>query len=201
MTKDRPKQPSNMGRTVVRSVARALARAEPFTGGVFRIANRGFADSEALLSGLSAMHHGGRWNTAGEFPVFYAALDLETAFAEKAHASRHYAIPPEQWLPAVIVLVQVTLTRVLDLTVPAAQNLIGLSSKAMVAERPAAAKTSSHELTRHAIARAARQAGIEALIVPSARRQGGKNLAVFLDNLGKSSRLLIVNPENLPGHP
>jgi len=71
----------------------------------------------------------------------------------------------------------------------------------MVAERPAAAKTSSHELTRHAIARAARQAGIEALIVPSARRQGGKNLAVFLDNLGKSSRPLIVNPEDLPGRP
>ena len=116
----------------------------------------------------------------------------------RSHASRHYCIPPEQWLPAVIVLVQVTLTRVLDLTVTASRNRLGLTSEAMVAERPPAGKKSSYETTRHAIARAARQAGIEALIVPSARRPGGKNLAVFPDNLSKKSRLVIVNPESLP---
>lgn len=198
MTKDRSKNPSNEGRNLELAIARSLVHAEPFTGDVFRVANRGFAGITTLLSGIGAMQHGGRWNAAGEFRVFYAAMDLETAFAEKAHSSRHSGIPPEQWLPAVIVLVQVKLTRVLDLTVTASRNRLGLTLEAMVAERPPAANESSYEATRHAIARAARQAGIEALIVPSARRLGGKNLAVFPDNLGKQSRLVIVNPESLP---
>jgi RES domain-containing protein len=198
MTKDRSKNPLNEGRNLELAMTRALVHAQPFAGDVFRVANRGFAGVNTLLSGIGAMQHGGRWNAAGEFRVFYAAMDLETAFAEKAHASRHYCIPPEQWLPAVIVLVQVKLTRVLDLTVTASRNRLGLTSEAMVAERPPAGKKSSYETTRHAIARAARQAGIEALIVPSARRPGGKNLAVFPDNLGKKSRLLIINPESLP---
>lgn len=201
MAKDRSKNPSNEGRNLELAITRSLVHAEPFTGDVFRIANKGFAGVNTLLSGIGALEHGGRWNAAGEFRVFYAAMDLETAFAEKAYASRRYGLPPEQWLPAVIVLVQIKLARVLDLTAAVPRNRLGLTSEAMVAERPPAAKRSSYETIRHSIARAARQAGIEALIVPSARRPGGKNLAVFLDNLGKKSRLVIVNPEHLPDRP
>jgi RES domain-containing protein len=199
MTKRRQKSRSHKRGTLVRSAARALPQAKPFTECVYRIADRGFADADTLISGLGAMHYGGRWNAAGEFPVFYAALDLATAYEEKTYSNRRYAIPPEQWLPAVIVLVEVKLARVLDLTLPATRNQFGITPEAMVAERLASSGKSSHETARHAIARAARRAGIEALIVPSARNPGGKNLAVFVENLGKSSSLLIVNPENLPG--
>lgn len=198
MTKDRSKSLSAEDHKLKRAMARSLVYAGPFSGNLFRIADREFATAESLLSGIGAMQNGGRWNAAGEFRVFYAAMDLETACAEKAYACRHYGIPPEQWLPAVIVLVETKLSRVLDLTSAASRNRLGLASETMIAERPPAAKGSSHEATRHAVSRAARDFGIEALIVPSARRHNGKNLVVFPDNLGTKSRLVIVNPENLP---
>lgn len=122
------KQPMNLHGDAEAAMAHALASAKPFAGSVFRIANAGFATAEALLSGHGAMRHGGRWNPRGTFPVCYFSLDLETACAEKAYTCQQYGIPPEQWLPAAIVLVEASLVRSLDLTVPASRRHLGLTA-------------------------------------------------------------------------
>ena len=198
MAKDGSKFPAADSHKRQQATAYVVAHAKAFSGDTFRFANAGYASADVLISGYGAMQHGGRWNPRGEFPTTYLALDVETAWAEKLHTFRHYGLPLEHCLPASLVLIKINLFQVLDLTTASHRNRLGLTAETMIAGRPPAPNGSRHELARHALARLAHAAGIEGLLVPSARRPDGKNLVVFPQNLGKRSELIIVNPERLP---
>lgn len=198
MAKDGSRTPDGDNHKILQAKAYVVAHAKAFSGDAFRFANAGYASADVLISGHGAMQHGGRWNPPGEFPTTYLALDVETAWAEKLHTFRHYGLPLEHCLPASLVLIRTKLFQVLDLTTASHRNRLGLTADAMTAGRPPASNGSSHESARYALARLAHAAGIEGLLVPSARRPDGKNLVVFPQNLRRRSELIIVNPESLP---
>jgi hypothetical protein len=52
-----------------------------------------------------------------------------------------------------------------------------------------------------AIGRGSRQAGFEAILVPSARHRGGRNIVIFPDRLAAGSSLELLAPGDLPPHP
>lgn len=201
MPKDRSNPLAGEARKTLRAHAYVVAHAEEFTGDAFRFANAGYASADVLIGGDGAKQHGGRWNPPGEFPTTYFSLDVETAWAEKLHSFRHYGLPLEHCLPASLVLIRIRLVQVLDLTAASQKKRLGITAESMKAELPPAPGGRRHQAARHALARVVHAARIEGLVVPSARRPRGKNLVVFPSNLGKKSRLLIVNPEALPKRP
>lgn len=79
-----------------------------------------------------------------------------------------------------IVRVTVRLGRVLDLTARTVQDMLGVTPEALT--RPEYALT-------HAIAKAAREAGFEAILAPSSAGSGAI-LAIFSDRLAERSRIM-----------
>jgi RES domain-containing protein len=81
-----------------------------------------------------------------------------------------------------------TSNRVLDLTDQWVLESLQLSAEALVAD--------DVDLTRQ-IGRQAFEAGYEAVIAPSAAREGGKNLVIFLSAAGQVPTIKASTPVNL----
>jgi RES domain-containing protein len=64
-----------------------------------------------------------------------------------------------------------------------------------------AIQASGKESWTQAIGRGCREAGFEAIVVPSARHRSGKNIVVFPDRLAAGSALRLLAPGDLPPHP
>jgi len=145
----------------------------PFQGTTYRIVPARYRDSP--LSMLGAYLHGARYNPRGVFDCLYTSLDLETAWVE---LERYFTVPPRGgFLRAVIGL---RLSRVLDLTDETLLRQAGAGLPDLI--------STSYEIPR-ALGVSAWTNGIEGLLIPSAARLRGKNLAVLLDNQGPGWRL------------
>lgn len=161
------------------AAVRAVAPS-PFDGTVFRYAKLRYARTRDITSGVGAALNGGRWNAPGTFKTVYGALDSATAHAEhKGYAS--YAKTPEaSLLPLLLVAIDAKgLTRVLDLTDAAVRRTLKVALKDLVNTDWRAANLRGEEALTQAIGRAARKAGFEALLVPSAQAAKGPNLVFF----------------------
>jgi RES domain-containing protein len=119
------------------------------------------------------------------FNAAYASLELETCIIEHLWYAKRLAagnpLPDDYWEDYRLGVVAVNLDRVLDLTSNATQSPLGLRPEQMIAEWLIQQRQGDEALTQ-AIGRAARVNGLQGLIVPSARRTGFANLAMFPDN-------------------
>jgi len=68
-------------------------------------------------------------------------------------------------------------------------------------ENWAGIQADGEEAWTQAIGRGSLNAGFEALLVPSARKAGGKNIVVFPDNFLAGSKLTPLASDELPPHP
>lgn len=162
----------------------ALARlpARPLRGQFYRIVPRHLRDH--ALSAEGSELYGGRYNPKGAFGALYCGESPAVCSAEvrKATAGRVLG-------PFVLASVRVELHRVLDLTDHALLGQLGLRSENLV--------TPDWSQTQE-LGRLAREAGFEALLVPSVAAPG-TNLVIFLDHLdpGSSVHLLAIQPTEL----
>ncbi len=122
-----------------------------------------------------AFAHGARYNVKQYFGCLYTCLDPETLDAEMR---RYFTVPPD--LGFVDAQIDVRLSRVVDLTNELIHKKAGIKRGALVAN--------DYLVTRHA-GLCAWQAGVEAMLVPSAAIDGKINLAVFLDNQSAGWRM------------
>jgi RES domain-containing protein len=136
---------------------------------VYRVVRKGIDP----LSSRGSELNGGRYNLPGTKGVLYASLDKVTAVAEIAKGLKTRGINPEEYGPDDwwAYELQLTASRVLDLTDQKVLEALQISAAALVADAP--------DLTRR-IGRQALDAGYDAIIAPSAAREGGKNLVIFL---------------------
>ena len=116
--------------------------------------------------------HAGRYHRAGDPWPLYAALDRETMWAEWAHATGGVVAPEDD--PRWVCALEVDL-RVLDLRDPATRRALRVSSAQLTGDW---APDAPNPATMR-VARAARELGVDALVVPSAARDDGWNLAVL----------------------
>jgi RES domain-containing protein len=93
------------------------------------------------------------------------------------------------------------LGRVLDLTDSAIRRKIGFTLTELLDEDWEAIQARGEEAWTQAIGRGCRQAGFEAILVPSARHRGGRNIVIFPDRLAAGSSLQLLAPGDLPPHP
>jgi RES domain-containing protein len=174
-------------------IARALARvpARTWSGLAYRSVSPAYAGAREVLSGEGVRRYGGRWNAAGSFAAVYASLTPETAVAEALAHSRHYGIPDADALPRVLVALDASLASLADLTDGRARRILRLSRRRLRSEPWRHAADAGREALTQAIGRAAFEAGLEALLVPSAANRVGANLVVFPERLRPDSRLAV----------
>jgi RES domain-containing protein len=137
-----------------------------FSGTVYRICPSRYAGN--LLSLRGSLLHGARYNVRGYFGALYASLSKETARREIA---RYFTVPPIGGF--VEAAVKLRLTRVADLTNAKVLGKAGVTTADLSGPR---------YIVTQEIGQRAWEAGIEALLVPSAAQPEETNLAVFLDN-------------------
>lgn len=179
-------------------IDRCLAHVTAFSGTMCRAVATKYANNNDLLTGEGAKINGGRWNPPGLFRAVYGTLDPYAALAETLGTYGDYEIPFEQRLPLVLVGIEATLQRVLDLTDGKLRKLLGVSKERMLDADWQTAQSKGGEGLTQAIGRLAWEAKFESLLVPSARLKMEKNLVIFPDQLKKPSHLTIVNRHELP---
>jgi RES domain-containing protein len=172
-------------------LALALPRAAPraWSGVAYRSTSPAYASARDLLSGEGVRRHGGRWNPPGAFAAVYASLSPETALAEALAHFRHYRIPVANAMPRVLVALEVDVAALADLTGGPAGRILRVSRRRMRRDPWRRAQARGRESLTQAIGRAAFEAGLEGLLVPSAADRAGKNLVVFPARLHPESRL------------
>jgi RES domain-containing protein len=142
------------------------------------------------LDALSSKSRGGRYNPAGAFQVYYLADRVDaTLYETRAIAA---GAVPHRIFPSVTFTVDVELQHVVDLTIDAVRNAIGVVEADLLVEWQDLVARGIVPITQD-VGSAARAADIEALKVPSARLPGATNLAIIVDNLRVGS-VLRINP-------
>lgn len=160
---------------------------EPLGATAFRHVSPGHDQlGEAALAGSERT--GGRFNPSGEFGAVYLSLERETVIAELVRRATRTAVALDELLPRILLVVRVDLHRVLDLTDPATRTEWALTTDDLNSDdyRPC-----------QEVGRAARRAGYEAILFPSAARDQGRNLAVVSDRLRPGSRLELLETRPL----
>jgi RES domain-containing protein len=181
-------------------ISRLLPLAVAFEGVVVRSAGTHYANEDDFLSGAGSAKVGGRWNRKGIIAV-YASLDILTAIQEAYQNILSYGFSLDAIRPRVTAGAAVKLNRVMDLTRRSLRQKLGFSLQELIEEDWQALQNAGEEAWTQAIGRGCREAGFEALLVPSARHKGGKNIIIFPDRLDADSSLTLLGSEDLPPHP
>ena len=169
---------------------------QEFSGTTFRSCTPSYASEEDLLTGEGSNLHGARWNPKG-IAVVYAADSPETAMAESLAHYRYFGIPVQSAMPRTFVAIALKLQCVVDLMESSVRQRLHVSKDTMVAiDWRKDVKAGLLPITQM-IGQAAFDAGVEALIVPSAVQSDAFNVLVFPANLKKGSRIQILNVDSL----
>ena len=153
-----------------RCLNRWLPFAASWNGTVFRATQIEFATRRDLASGEGPWLHGAHWTPKGGFRTVYGSLRAEMALTELLQGHRRKGLPDVQALPVVLVGLDVSLERVLDLTARQIRRSLGVSIPDMASEPWEQLQRRGREALTQAIGRLAWASGLEGLLVPSAVR-------------------------------
>lgn len=134
---------------------------------------------------------GGRWNPPDSFATLYTATDIPTVDAEFDRQLALARLRPETVRPRDLATIKVELHRVLDLRDPAVCTALGVSVEELLSD--------NLEIPR-AIGEAAQHLGYEGVVSPSAAKESGVALAIFLTNRSPESliEVLEIRPYERP---
>lgn len=167
---------------------------QPWSGTLFRFQTVEFPTPEEVLSGLGAKQRGGRWNPPGVTALYGSTTDA-TALEESKTNDRYFGIVNRS--PRLVVAVEATLGRVLDLTSAAVRRQLGVTVAELMAEDWRKLLEAGRESFTQALGRAAFQAGASGILARSAVAPAGVNVVVFSSNLGKGESVAVVEGEKL----
>lgn len=153
---------------------------------MYRVVREGL-DPLATAGSLQA---GGRFNSPGEFGALYTSFEAATAVQEVGKALRQRGIDPTQFPPGSwwIYELEVVLGAILDLTDSGVLRQMRIQKDSLMG--------SDLGVTRK-IAAEAREAGCQALLVPSAAVPESRNLVIFPDKLPGPLLVLSSRPVDL----
>lgn len=177
---------------------KCLSLAGPWQGAIYRFAEVEYANRADLLTGAGSRRNGGRWNPPGRFNCVYGALEPVTAQEESFATCDKFGIPRSKSTPKVQVAVTLDLQHVLDITPNDVLRILGVTRRELAAVDWEADQDAGNEALTQAIGRLAFHESLEALIVPSSRVVGGKNLVLFPGRRVAGSSWKISGAKQLP---
>lgn len=167
-------------------------------GGVaFRAAPLQYGRLTRLLDGRGALKFGGRWSAPGSFRAVNLSTTQEAAVAESNGNFAHYNLQCDI-RPKVVVGVQLSLRKVLDLVSPkgiVSENWVRIG--ALLSEDWREANDFGCEAITQALGRAAHDCGADGLLTPSARISGATNIVFFLESIIADASVKILGQDEL----
>lgn len=162
----------------------------------FRNVSPSYANQEDVLSARGSLINGGRYNYWGAFEVLYLACELRVCIDEMTQKIEDAGLIANK-LPRIIFGITVRLSNVLNLTNDSILAEIGITKSDLTGLNWKQIQSSKREALTQTIGRLAKEAGFEALLVPSARSPGRTNLCIFPDN-APADAYQMVNIDELP---
>jgi RES domain-containing protein len=178
-------------------IHKALNRTIEFEGTCFRLVSQQFANQRDVISSEGSKKYGGRFNFKGMFGVLYLSCDVHTGTEEATRATQAAEFDVAERLPCTTVGIKIKLSRILDLTNSKVCRAIGIRKSVLIQTDWEQTQKLNVEAITQSIGRFAKEAGFEAILVPSAVWKKGKNLDIFPDNLLPSSQASVVNLDSL----
>ncbi|HEX2202461.1 MAG TPA: RES family NAD+ phosphorylase [Longimicrobium sp.] len=159
---------------------------DDYHGPAFRQCHPDYTDLAATAR--VSPRHPFRFNPLGEFGVLYVALSERTAHAELVRQADRRGVAVEKMAPRVMLLLDVRLSRVLDLTDGQVREAWDVTLDELASD--------DYQKCQE-VARVARREGYEAIRYPSATGEG-ENLAIFFDHLRTGSAVEVVRANEYP---
>jgi len=173
----------------------SLTPHKTWSGLGFRSVVPRYANARDMTSGVGAFRGGGRWNSPGIHAV-YASLEPGLSVNEAmgvVFSDRGFSVSDIR--PRLVAGLRCQLSSVIDLTIDSSVPQ-WLDLGELLKEDWNSANANGHESASQAFGRAVSE-GSEALLVPSARRQG-VNLVIYPKSLRADSVFEIEGLEELP---
>lgn len=159
-------------------------------GTVFRCVELRWARPNYLVTGEGTRRHGSRWMRPAVTEVVHAASTESLALKESRRNLSYYAIGKPLPAPRASVGMELHLRKVLDLRQPE-RAMPTLILEELLSEDWRKLNAGGRESLGQAVGRAAWEAGLEGLLVPSAVDRRSRNLIWFPGSLGTGSGCVV----------
>jgi len=153
---------------------------------------------DSPLSAIGAFERGGRYNAPRTFPILYSADTPVTAMQEAESLfltsdGNLMGVPRD---PEIILTIECTLMRVLDLTTPELYLELGTTREELISVKPSRfiVNARNEETSTQQLGSACfRSRGVSALKVPSAQNLDGYCLDIFIESLVVGERVAVLD--------
>jgi RES domain-containing protein len=181
---------------LIKYFAKIYKSAPGFTGICYRGVWKEFADPYSVIQASGSFLSGGRYNVESTFGVLYLSCDPKTCIEESVQSIHINPTEMAGKLPRMIVGLKVEISKVLKLSREKILNPTMLRKRDLLDLDWVDKQLRGEEIVTQLIGKVAKSTGFEAVLVPSARRDGC-NLNLFPDNLASTSKIMLVNVEGL----
>jgi RES domain-containing protein len=147
--------------------------------------------------GQGSFLYGGRWNAPGSFRAVYGSTTDVVAVQESRANAEYAGIPLPFRTPRLLVVVELALRRVLDLTTPDALERMGVTADELRAEDWRKVQAEGFESFTQALGRAAFESRATGLLVPSARVPDGVTVVFLPENQRSDDEANVCESEKL----
>jgi RES domain-containing protein len=168
-----------------------------WTGAVYRVTTLNYPDPKSILLGQGSYLYGGRWNAIGSFRAVYGSTEDTVAVAESRANAEYAGMPYPFRTPRLLVTIELSLRRVLDLSSEEIREYLGTRSEALSQEDWRNIQEQDRESFTQTLGRAVFENGGEGVLAPSARVPGGVNVVYFPENKQVASVAQVYESEKL----
>ena len=147
--------------------------------------------------GQGSFLHGGRWNAPGAFRAVYGSTSDVVAVQESRANAEYAGIALPFRTPRLLVVVELALHTVLDLTAQEALERLRVTAEELRAEDWRKVQADGFESFTQSLGRAAFETGATGLLVPSARVADGVTVVYLPENRTSADEASVCESEKL----
>jgi len=170
---------------------------QPWKGTIYRVTTPRYRDPRIILFGEGSYRNGGRWNAIGSFRAVYGSADDVTALKESKANAEYANLPYPFREPRLIVAVDVSLSRFVDLTSSETLKLLNVTEEELRTEDWRKIQEQGFESLTQSLGRAVFDAKSEGLLAFSARVAKAINIAYFPQNKLRGSEVRLCQAQEL----
>jgi len=170
---------------------------QPWKGTIYRVTTLKYREPRIILFGEGSYRNGGRWNAIGSFRAVYGSVDDVTALKESKANAEYAHLPYPFREPRLIVTVDVSLSRVVDLTAGDTLKALNVTEEELRTEDWRKVQEQGFESLTQALGRAVFEARGEGLLAFSARVAKAINVAYFPQNKLRGNHVRLGQAQQL----
>jgi RES domain-containing protein len=170
---------------------------QPWKGTIYRVTTLKYREPRIILLGEGSYRNGGRWNAIESFRAVYGSVDDVTALKESKANAEYANLPYPFCETRLIVAVNVSLLRVVDLTASDTLKALDVTEEELHTEDWRKVQEQGFESLTQALGRAVFEARGEGLLAFSARAAKAINVAYFPHNKLRGSEVRLCQAQEL----